>query len=800
VDVEATLESQIQQVTIYRRGAVVTRAAALPPGPAPAQITLASLPLALDDGSVRARVVAANGASAVLPRATDVRIELALPDLGEPIEPPSAAELRSARDEIERIDWKLARLDEERGCIDRLVLGLPERIEREPPRPVSASAWVGAAEWAQRAKASRGEERARLRKARQEAREQLARLERQVAEAKAERGVDEEALSKRAVVRLQGGEGEAPATLLLEYRVPGASWRPSYVVRVARDGQRAQLSVRALVAQRSGEPWERVKLACSTADLLRQITLPELKSIRIGRRQAEPSRRAWREPPRGAEALFEDLDVARASAPVAPEGSELPAAEPPPPPQQARAPSGKKGKALSRHDAYDKEMEAPMEPEPMDSMDMDYDDLTVEAELAQALSEPMPDEEYEAAEYDAVTPVREEMAPMPAMAPPSAPVAGAAPEVSSSRAQAAPMRMKASRKRSSGLIGGLAEKMSDALFDDDDDDEFAANSFGAGSADEPTNPGMPGGGGAGVALRARRVAIKQTLIDYSELQLVAWDAPAGDRGALRPRSWRDQLPGLSASQLDRVGTALQQAAARAATTAGFASETCDVARSSGAFDYRYDAAGPVDVPADGEIHSVPLFGAEAKTATTLVVVPRESEQAVRVASMRNPLHAPILAGPADIYLDQEFLVASSLDTVPAGADLDVGLGVEEALKVARNTHYREEAQGLLRGGTGLEHEVEVEVASRLATPVTVEVRERIPIKEEEDKDKEILIEEGKVTPPWEVWEQTPDHPLKGGRRWRLELGPGESQKLSYSYSVHIDAKNELVGGNRRERG
>jgi len=136
--------------------------------------------------------------------------------------------------------------------------------------------------------------------------------------------------------------------------------------------------------------------------------------------------------------------------------------------------------------------------------------------------------------------------------------------------------------------------------------------------------------------------------------------------------------------------------------------------------------------------------------------------------------------------------------VPAGADLDVGLGVEEALKVARNTHYEEVTEGLLGGSLSLEHTVELDVASRLAREVQVEVRERLPVRDEDEDD--IKIKVGPVEPAWEDWEQTPDQKLRGGKRWRFALAPGAEKKLQYEYAVVIDSKNELIGGNRRERG
>ncbi|MFD0328968.1 DUF4139 domain-containing protein [Streptacidiphilus monticola] len=56
--------------------------------------------------------------------------------------------------------------------------------------------------------------------------------------------------------------------------------------------------MRALVAQRSTEDWSAVRLSLSTADLQRASGVPELKSLRLGRRQQGPVVPLVRRPPR----------------------------------------------------------------------------------------------------------------------------------------------------------------------------------------------------------------------------------------------------------------------------------------------------------------------------------------------------------------------------------------------------------------------------------------------------------------------------------------------------------------------
>jgi hypothetical protein len=287
------------------------------------------------------------------------------------------------------------------------------------------------------------------------------------------------------------------------------------------------------------------------------------------------------------------------------------------------------------------------------------------------------------------------------------------------------------------------------------------------------------------------------LLSYGDLVLASWEESTR-RGRLRRSGWKDRLVGLPADHADRAArqVALAESQARAVGSQGLPPGTTRVEDSTGLYDHRYQAEGLVDVPNDGQFHNVPLFSQDAPIETRLVVVPREGDQAVRLALLKNPLDRPLLEGPADIYLEDEFLVTSPLRTVPATGELKLGLGVEPALKVARNSHFDEEVHGLLGGGVTLRHRVEIEVASRLPEAAVVEVRERVPIQDEHNKDIEITVVGAE--PPWEDYDQHETSLIEGGKRWIVSLPAGQSKKLKFGYTVRIDGKNELVGGNRRE--
>jgi uncharacterized protein (TIGR02231 family) len=225
--------------------------------------------------------------------------------------------------------------------------------------------------------------------------------------------------------------------------------------------------------------------------------------------------------------------------------------------------------------------------------------------------------------------------------------------------------------------------------------------------------------------------------------------------------------------------------------------TADVRTEAGWYDYVYATDAAVDVPSDGTFHSVPVQTRTATGEVRYVTVPREDPQVYRQAQVRNPLPSPLLPGPVEVYVAGEYVLTTTLPSVPPGGDFKLALGVEQAVKVARNTTFREERSGDKVVATNeLIHDVVIELVSHLDREATFEVRERIP---QPAPDAEVVVDEGKVSPKWEAYSQEErGQVLEGGRRWVLTVKPQGSQTLSARYTVKLYANNELVGGNRRE--
>ncbi|MFI5529333.1 DUF4139 domain-containing protein [Kitasatospora sp. NPDC051853] len=212
--------------------------------------------------------------------------------------------------------------------------------------------------------------------------------------------------------------------------------------------------------------------------------------------------------------------------------------------------------------------------------------------------------------------------------------------------------------------------------------------------------------------------------------------------------------------------------------------------SAGSFDQRYDTAAPVDVPSDGTWHTVTVGEVPVGLATEHVCVPSVEQTVYATLLLANATDHALLAGPVEVTVDGDFLLTAALPTLAPGATRRLGLGVAEGVRVARRTELRESTTGALSKTTVLDHRVHVELVNRLAHPVTVEVRERVPVAGEPD----IKVQE---RPGWTAPDGPSEEYPPSTRLRRVELPAHGRAELDGGYEIRIPAGKTLLGGDRR---
>ncbi|HEU4406728.1 MAG TPA: DUF4139 domain-containing protein [Polyangiaceae bacterium] len=757
---EIVCDSRVESVVVYARGALVTRAVALPPSlPAePIDLVVGGVTPLAEPGGVRAELEGGREIVAL-------RSRLHLP--AAPQAPGALAERVLELDrEREALDAERTRVRERRAELGTLAFS-PEGDARARRRLDPVARFGDALAAAELVGEIVAELDARLR----ELDAALARNERarEAAQLAASQGrSDERAAGARAtyqfVLRLAYSEAEARA-LSVTYAVRAARWWPAYAARLSPGASRAEWALGALVAQASGEDWSGVRLALSTADLAHDARLPELPSLRLGRAQP-PARKGYRPPPPGLDAMFAAYDLAVQSSPPPPRTR-------PPPPRQAAydapmppgahdAYAGLEGGMLADHDL--EEVTAVGE-----------DDITGVTMPVGGVRARAPAALPTSASFNAVAPpASARHSASGGYGGPPVPAAGAPPPAAP---MMAPMQMPP-----------LAAPMTPSMQQmPPPPGAYPTPAFAmARQASSKTVSFYDRGGGAppqGAAAPSPPAEIEP---DEGWLDFDALTLGAADDRARRGRLGRDGAP---------VAAGRGAEAQRSLESMPPPPRAQDPLATRGVFDHRYDARGAADVPSDGRPHRLTLATAEAEVRTRLRVVPRESADVFREAEVKNPFDAPLLAGPVDVFVEGALLTTAPIGAVDRGGLIALGLGVEERVRAARNARVEEASAGLLGGAAAIDHVVTIDLTSSLGRATPVEIVDRVPVSD----DRNVEVVSLGQSPPAEAYDQAErGHPVRGGLRWRLELAPGAKQRVEFRYRVTLPAKSEVVGGNRRD--
>ncbi|HEX8439261.1 DUF4139 domain-containing protein [Archangium sp.] len=753
--------SVLDAVTVHAEGALCTRLASVPSdkGRLPAQVRIEGLPLGLRTGSLRAAVL--KGPHGLLVRDIRPVFDVRLPP--ETDLPAAQRALEEAQEKLHGISAELERVQRDLQSVQKLKPSFPPRKKDEPsePRESALTAILSLAGFVDSELAALQARHLDLERQHRDATEEVELRRRRLEEGSSSVRGQRAQLHRAAVLTLSDvGPVDEGAQLALEYAVHGARWVPGYDLRMPRSLDGGTLHMRASIIQLTGEDWSNVRLSLSTADLARRADVPELKALRIGRRQPPPARSGWREPPPGLDELFSGYDSARPS---------------------PSKPTPRQERTRAREFA----MPPPAEPVPQQAPYGNAGPPPPPA-IAPVAAAPM-------RVSQSMRAVGSETSEIPAARPPPMPMRGGPPPAPAPGAMAPKLKSGNMMKRRSMPADEPPMEMEeepslDGMAELDDEGSFSG--------------GLGGGGVVEGGPRQQDAGLEPAggLLDYGSLEMAsAWDPAQRGRLQSRPEALSRELVSLFALNVHvDVMAIVAQYERTVSSVQGVPPPTWSVPprQSSPHFDHRFDVEVRAEVPSDGVWHLVPVFSAPVGLSAEYVCVPSLESRAFRNVKVENRTPHALLAGPVDVTLGDEFLMTSPLPTLAPGATQRLGLGVEESIKVSRNTRFDEASGGMFGGANVLTHHVCIELANRTPQRAVVEVLERMPAVPSAEKD--IKVEEAEVKPAWSKRSLLPgETPVEGERAWKVTLQPGETQALNATWIVRIPSSKMLVGGNRR---
>jgi len=194
---------------------------------------------------------------------------------------------------------------------------------------------------------------------------------------------------------------------------------------------------------------------------------------------------------------------------------------------------------------------------------------------------------------------------------------------------------------------------------------------------------------------------------------------------------------------------------------------------------------PYDIESDGQLHSVTIKDQEIACTLKNYAVPRIDKDAYLLAEVADWQNLDLLPGDANIIMDDTYIGKSVIDPNTTADTLNLSLGRDKRVAVKRS--LIKEMSSLKTSGKESRQvfTYEILVKNNKVTDVNLLLKDQFPL----SNIKEIVValeEDVKSEIKPEVNMET------GVLTWKIDLRPGESKKVRFSYSVKYPKDKKIV--------
>lgn len=190
---------------------------------------------------------------------------------------------------------------------------------------------------------------------------------------------------------------------------------------------------------------------------------------------------------------------------------------------------------------------------------------------------------------------------------------------------------------------------------------------------------------------------------------------------------------------------------------------------------------PYDIEADGELHSVTIKDEEVNCILKNYAVPRMDKEAYLLAEVADWQNLDLLPGDANIIMDDTYIGKSVIDPNTTADTLNLSLGKDKRLVVKRSVVKELSSLKTSGGNNKQTFTYEIAVKNNKLTDVNLLLKDQYPLST--IKEVEVKLEDGG---------EAMVNPETGVLTWKIELKPGESKKVRFTYSVKYPRDKKIV--------
>jgi uncharacterized protein (TIGR02231 family) len=197
----------------------------------------------------------------------------------------------------------------------------------------------------------------------------------------------------------------------------------------------------------------------------------------------------------------------------------------------------------------------------------------------------------------------------------------------------------------------------------------------------------------------------------------------------------------------------------------------------------YRVQRPLAVPADGEPYKTMVAQFALDAELDHLAVPVLAPEAYARATVTNTSSLLLLPGPARVFHGPQFVGETVLETVAAGEEFELQLGVDDQIRVERQLRRRSTSKAMIGGTRTIDVGYEITVENHRPGQARISVHDHIPVSS--DGDIKVRLREASPDPAGQT--------DLGELTWDLSLEAGQTATIRYRFTVEHPAQVTVAG-------
>ena len=190
---------------------------------------------------------------------------------------------------------------------------------------------------------------------------------------------------------------------------------------------------------------------------------------------------------------------------------------------------------------------------------------------------------------------------------------------------------------------------------------------------------------------------------------------------------------------------------------------------------------PYDIESDGKLHSVTIKDQEISCILKNYAVPRIDKEAYLLAEVADWQNLDLLPGDANIIMDDTYIGKSVIDPNTTADTLNLSLGRDKRIAIKRSLVKEFSSLKTTGGSSRQVFTYEILVKNNKLTDINLLLKDQFPLST--IKEVEVKFEDGS---------EAMVNVETGVLTWKIDLKPGESKKVRFSYSVKYPKDKKIV--------